>query len=272
MPKQRLRYDVFVSYASEDKWRARMTVEILQSAGLRVFGDEYILPGDPWSMLIDNAITVCRHFFVLWCCDAAESDYVHKEIAAAKAHGKPVVAHRLCLYPVPECLSDRQWVDCIDYTHRCHHERAEPGRTSYHYYAFGGGEDRESAHNLGDDLLSDLIAEVYARRCVYPSSQQKLMWLFSFLVGGACITLAILRPFHTTLSTTVATVINVAIEGGKRCRVPFPSGCRFYPFLWFREYTGASYAKLNCGFWPASRAGFSQGDCPWYLKLTTPAS
>jgi hypothetical protein len=121
LAKRQYLYDVFLSYPRKHSERARETVEILESAGLRVFWDKHIKAGQDWAEVVDNAIYRSERFFVLWCCDASDSEFVMWEIEFARNQQKPLIAHRICSFPVPQFLSRRQWVNCIDPAHSCSH-------------------------------------------------------------------------------------------------------------------------------------------------------
>ena len=85
-----------------------------------------IRPGDFWKQEIDSALQDAAVFILCWCCESQASDFVGYEIRmAVENRAKRVVPVRLCSSPLPNLLSDRQWIDlrgrivhnCRDHTH-----------------------------------------------------------------------------------------------------------------------------------------------------------
>ena len=85
-----------------------------------------IKPGDLWKQEIDSALQDAAVFILCWCCQSQASDFVGYEIRMAiENRAKRVVPVRLCSSPLPNLLSDRQWIDlrgrivhdCRDHIH-----------------------------------------------------------------------------------------------------------------------------------------------------------
>lgn len=85
-----------------------------------------IKPGDFWKQEIDSALQDAAVFILCWCCESQASDFVGYEIRMAiENRAKRVVPVRLCSSPLPNLLSDRQWIDlrgrivhdCRDHIH-----------------------------------------------------------------------------------------------------------------------------------------------------------
>ncbi len=85
-----------------------------------------IKPGDLWKQEIDSALQDAAVFILCWCCESQASDFVGYEIRMAiENRAKRVVPVRLCSSPLPNLLSDRQWIDlrgrivhdCRDHIH-----------------------------------------------------------------------------------------------------------------------------------------------------------
>lgn len=71
--------DVFISYASEDRDKARSLAEFLGSAGLNVWWDRHIRPGERFDAVIDAALGDARCVVVLWSGASVASDWVQAE-------------------------------------------------------------------------------------------------------------------------------------------------------------------------------------------------
>jgi hypothetical protein len=97
---RRKRYDVFVSYSHKDAAIVKPLVQVLSIAKRRVFWDEIIQPGQEWNTEIETALAASDAVVIMWCCDSAASDWVTREIEAARTLAKPLTPIRLCAYPL----------------------------------------------------------------------------------------------------------------------------------------------------------------------------
>ena len=71
--------DIFLSYASEDRERARSIVRIFEKDGRSVWWDRQITPGKSFDREIDRAIVESRCVVVLWSRHSVDSDWVNNE-------------------------------------------------------------------------------------------------------------------------------------------------------------------------------------------------
>lgn len=71
--------DVFLSYAREDKAKAAMIADKLQSAGFSVWWDRDILPGKQFEEVIGAALDAASSVVVLWSSVSTQSDWVRDE-------------------------------------------------------------------------------------------------------------------------------------------------------------------------------------------------
>ncbi|MBN1508653.1 MAG: toll/interleukin-1 receptor domain-containing protein [Sedimentisphaerales bacterium] len=71
---------VFISYAHEDKEIAKRLVRQLEDAGLEVWDDSSILPGDNWAEKISQALKESQAMVVLVSAAALDSEWVRREI------------------------------------------------------------------------------------------------------------------------------------------------------------------------------------------------
>lgn len=84
--------DVFLSYAEEDRARAGLLTNALETLGWTVWWDREIAPGSTWRETIERAIDGARCMVVLWSASAIASRWVHEEAEEGLA--------RSCLVPV----------------------------------------------------------------------------------------------------------------------------------------------------------------------------
>jgi len=74
-------YDVFLSYASEDRAWAVELERTLRLAGLSIFRDSNeIRAGEKWEPQLEGALASSKHLVVLWSDKAKDSDWVQKEL------------------------------------------------------------------------------------------------------------------------------------------------------------------------------------------------
>lgn len=80
--------DVFISYAREDSARAEQVARALEGAGLQVFWDSEIPPGQTWADYIEGKLTACRAVVVLWSENSTRSQWVREEARMGRDKGK----------------------------------------------------------------------------------------------------------------------------------------------------------------------------------------
>lgn len=94
--------DVFISYSSKDRDKAAMVASGLSKAGLNVWWDRSLLPGDSYEVTIEKALKDAKAVVVCWTENAVASDWVRSEADDARVHGKlcPVML-QMCDVPKP---------------------------------------------------------------------------------------------------------------------------------------------------------------------------
>lgn len=71
--------DVFVSYASAEKEKARLVAESLEAAGFSVWWDRALKPGETFDKVIQREIEQAKAIVVLWTKASVESQWVREE-------------------------------------------------------------------------------------------------------------------------------------------------------------------------------------------------
>ncbi|MGE3141808.1 MAG: toll/interleukin-1 receptor domain-containing protein [Hyphomonadaceae bacterium] len=84
--------DVFISYAREDKARAEQVARALGAAGLDVFWDSEIPPGQTWADYIEDKLSNCKAVIVLWSANSTRSQWVREEARMGRDKGKLIPA------------------------------------------------------------------------------------------------------------------------------------------------------------------------------------
>lgn len=80
--------DVFLSYAHEDRPRAKELAQAIAERGWTVWWDKRIRPGDSFSRVIQRNLDVSKCVLVLWSTHSVESEWVEVEASDAKGRGK----------------------------------------------------------------------------------------------------------------------------------------------------------------------------------------
>lgn len=79
--------DIFISYAREDRARAEQVARGLAGAGLDVFWDNEIPPGQTWADYIETKLTQCKALIVLWSEHSTKSQWVREEARLGRDKG-----------------------------------------------------------------------------------------------------------------------------------------------------------------------------------------
>jgi beta-lactam-binding protein with PASTA domain len=75
--------DVFISYASADRERAKRLAEALQARGYSAWWDRQIAPGQTFDEVIEKALNDAKCVVVLWSATSVRSDWVKTEASEA---------------------------------------------------------------------------------------------------------------------------------------------------------------------------------------------
>ena len=77
---------VFISHAAADAGLARQLAEVLEQAGMEVWYDQQVLPGQNWAAEIGKALESSEAMVVLVTPAALASDHVHHALTFALGH------------------------------------------------------------------------------------------------------------------------------------------------------------------------------------------
>jgi TIR domain-containing protein len=104
--------DIFLSYAREDRVRARKLARALEGCGWEVWWDEHIPAGDNFDRAIEQTLPRSTCVVVLWSSRSVDSDFVRAEARWAAKHGRliPVSIDRVDL---PIEFSAHQALDLV---------------------------------------------------------------------------------------------------------------------------------------------------------------
>ncbi len=75
--------DIFLSYASEDRERARLVAQLLEGQSLTVWWDRKIPAGVAYDEVIEREIGAAKYVVVLWSISSTKSEWVKNEAASA---------------------------------------------------------------------------------------------------------------------------------------------------------------------------------------------
>jgi hypothetical protein len=116
--------NIFVSYANEDRPRARLIAEALERRGWTVWWDRRIPPGRIFDEVIDEELSAAQCVLVLWSAAATSSKWVKAEASEASDRGVlvPVMIDRV---RIPLEFRRLQAADLTDWTGKEPHEGFE---------------------------------------------------------------------------------------------------------------------------------------------------
>lgn len=110
--------DVFISYAREDNAQAERIARGLEAAGVSVFWDNEIPPGQTWADYIESKLNQCSAAVVLWSERSTKSQWVREE---ARMGRSKLIPARLDASEPPFGFGDVQAADLSswggDYNH-----------------------------------------------------------------------------------------------------------------------------------------------------------
>jgi len=113
--------DIFISYASEDRERARTLAMALEAKSWSVWWDKKIIAGQAFDQAIEHEIGAAKSVVVLWSVDSVSSEWVKNEAAAAAEQGKLVPA-LIDDVKLPLEFRRRQTVNLVDWSGDPSHE------------------------------------------------------------------------------------------------------------------------------------------------------
>src|SRR4029453_3520938 len=85
--------DVFLSYAKEDRSRAKIFATLLESCGWSVFWDHKIGVGDEWRQVLESELDRASVVVVLWSHHSVKSTWVHDEAERGRSRLVPGLLH-----------------------------------------------------------------------------------------------------------------------------------------------------------------------------------
>ena len=79
--------DIFISYGSEDRGKAKDIAEALKQQGFSVWWDRSILPGETFDTVIEDALDAANCVIVLWSKTSVSKGWVRTEASDGKQRG-----------------------------------------------------------------------------------------------------------------------------------------------------------------------------------------
>lgn len=106
---------VFLSHSHDDRSVATSLQHVLEKHGAETFLDQdRILAGDELSPRLQQGVSACTAFVLVWSLAAARSRYVALEVEYAKEKGRRIIPYRLDSTPLPKSLQDVVYIPATD--------------------------------------------------------------------------------------------------------------------------------------------------------------
>ena len=107
--------DIFISYSSEDRGKAKDIADALKRQGFSVWWDRSILPGETFDTVIEDALEAAKCVIVLWSKTSVSKEWVRTEASEGKQRGIliPVLIERNVRIPIE--FRRMQAADLIDW-------------------------------------------------------------------------------------------------------------------------------------------------------------
>src|SRR5580700_5847049 len=91
-----MNFDVFISYAHQDKAAADAACAKIEAEGIRCWiAPRDVPPGAEWAAAIVEAIDQCRAMVLIFSSNANQSRQIHREVQRAFEREVPVVPLRI---------------------------------------------------------------------------------------------------------------------------------------------------------------------------------
>jgi hypothetical protein len=121
--------DIFLSYKSEDRERAKRIEHALTALGWDVFWDEELRAGDEFREVLEEELARARCVVVLWSTRSVKSKWVRDEASRADKRGK-LVAVRIDDVDMPLGFGEMQAADLIGWNGDLEASGFESSRTA----------------------------------------------------------------------------------------------------------------------------------------------
>jgi hypothetical protein len=107
--------DIFISYSSEDRGKAKDIADALKRQGFSVWWDRSILPGETFDTVIEDALDAAECVIVLWSKTSVSKEWVRTEASDGKQRRIliPVLIERDVRIPIE--FRRMQAADLIDW-------------------------------------------------------------------------------------------------------------------------------------------------------------
>src|SRR5215831_1084220 len=190
--------DIFISYASADRDRARALAETLATQGWSVWWDRTIPPGRQFDEVIEEELAAAGCVVVLWSKTSVASSWVKTEAADARDR-KILVPVLIEDVKLPLEFRRMQAADLSQW-------RSGPPQSGELFQAIAaqlrrhgqpagaGGEPRDTADDAPtESSIEPLAGTAQVQRSTAPASSRRILWP---AIDGAVITVVLGWSFH----------------------------------------------------------------------------
>lgn len=183
--------DVFISYSREDRARSDQIAQALQQAGVDVFWDNEIPPGQTWADYIEDKLVGCKAVLVLWSAASTRSQWVREEARMGRDKSK-LIPVLLDDSPAPFGFGEVQADNLKDWNGQPNHPDWERTLAAVKRAVSQPGAPAVSAPPPPQPRIQPVAAPVSAappRQQQQQSSEKKKAWWQSpwAIAGGAVV-------------------------------------------------------------------------------------
>lgn len=206
--------EVFLSYAREDRARAELVARGLAAAGVEVFWDNEIPPGQTWADYIETKLTQCRALIVLWSENSTKSQWVREEARLGRDKGVLIPA-MIDACQAPFGFGEVQAANLADW-------RGEPDHANWRRFveAVRAASAREASPRLQSAMSAPPRAATAAHAAAPAAVKKKGLPVWVWVLGAVVGTIVVLGIIGSMMPDATKPVETTAAPPQQEAQAP----------------------------------------------------